>query len=257
MRLPCCFISLLVVAQVIAPAQPRASASVAQYQVQRLNDTLRLILSQPHCRYHTKTGTIITVWKRAELRGRCYRQVLRTSFTGPIFFASVSVAAGQGALRLLQWRYLDEIPPCSDKTPLRPLPGPEGPEFGYATWDVRYRLWTDLVTADLEALPSRDERVGFVGGYHPDQEQIYHLLPYWLAREQARVKRTRRLPPTQLLNRYLDLSRDTATVYGGLLGRPYRPLLVRLLHAYESCSASQATKHRLRQTRQMLERIDK
>ena len=219
-------------------------------QTQRwaLNDTLALVLSQPYGRFTTVDQPAATLWRRAVLHGRRgYTQLLDKD---PLFYSSAGMAtsARQGVLRLCVWRNLDSPPPRSGGAPVLLAYS----DFVYLTWDVRFRTWAVYLTQDLEELPTLDQRVGFVGGYHAGQGATYYLLPHWLARERARALRTHRLPPAKQLAAYLRLSRDTAATFGGLLPRPYRPLLGQVLRAYAACPMPRATARQVAQARQAL-----
>jgi hypothetical protein len=143
---------------------------------------------------------------------------------------------------------------------LRPL---NKEEFDLLVWDIRYSTPAPYVSTFLTRAPWQlgvfdfKESQRYLDEYDsrpsPESDPVtrdplvwpYHLLPYWIAQEQRHLARTHRLPTPERLAAYLDLSRDTSA--DGLLRRPYRPLLARLLRAYQLYPLPPTTAARLRQ----------
>ena len=234
------------------PATKEQSASASRPELParqevRVNDTLVLVLSRPYCQYRAGDKVPATLWQHAELQGRRgYRQVLDEP---PFFCSSVGLAARSytEALSLFVWAMGDQPPPCRMSGPLQSL---HYRRFDVLSWDVRYKTRGDLVTQSLETLSPYDHPEGFAGGRHPSLLEHYHLLPYWLAREQSRVIRTHRLPSTLQFDRYLSLILDPG--FDRLLRPAYRPLLARLLRTYQACPMPPTTARRLAQARRKL-----
>ena len=249
MRFLCYYLLALGLTPLSAYPVPLPTRLMADEQRVRVNDTLVLVLSQPYCHYRTSDEVPATLWQHAELHGRRgYRQVLDKR---PFFYSSIGLAASSRteALCVFIWAMGDEQPPCGMTGPLQLL---NYRRFDVLTWDVRYKTQGDLVTESLETLSPYDHPEGFAGGSHPSLLEPYHLLPYWLAREQSRVVRTHRLPPTLQFDRYLTLILNPG--FDRLLRPAYRPLLARLLRAYQACPMPPATARRLAQARRALAR---
>lgn len=170
-----------------------------------------------------------TLWQRVTARGRRgYRQVLATG-SACLLHPRWSARAREGnVLSLAQLS-----PATAQLDSLRQLRGRplllDAASFVAEPWDVRYRTWGRYLDANLQELPARYPGLGFATG--PLQGRSYYLLPHWLAQEQARLARTHRPPAPARLGAWLALSQDTAP--GGRLPPPYRPLLARLLRAYQ------------------------
>jgi hypothetical protein len=235
----------------LAPFPPRPTPlltrpALAEQRV-RINDTLVLVMSRPYCYYSAWDKVPTTLWQHAELHGRRgYRQVLDER---PFFCSSAGLAARSRteALSFFVWALGDRQPPCGMTGPLQSL---NYRNFDVLTWDVRYKTVGDLVTQSLETLSPYDHPEGFTGGSHPSLLEPYHLLPYWLAREQSRVVRTHRLPSTRQFDRYLALILDPG--FDRLLRPAYCPLLARLLRTYQTCPMPPATARQVAQAQRML-----
>lgn len=265
---------LLVGGLALAGSQPsRAQRRLArplalpQHQHLRVNDTLTLEVSRPLAFFTVwravepapalgRPGTRV-LWGRAALRGRRgYYEVLDAN--APYCTLYLAAVSRQGdVLALSCWSDIDRQAPLARAHLLDTVSVQRNQEFGYGYWDVRYRTWGLLLGADLQELPPPQEAdevyafelsvVGFTGGTY--RGRAYHLLPYWLAREQARVRRTRRLPTAPYLANFLDLAYE---VRGGRLAPPYRPLLAHLLRAYAACPQPPATARQVLAARQAL-----
>lgn len=225
--------------KLVPPTVAVLPSALPRSQRLRINDTLVLVVSRPYGTFTTYDRSTPTwLWQRAELRGRRgYRQQL-TDGRGDDLCTLYGARAGAGGtlLRLSFWRDSHDLPPRHPATPLIE----NDDAFACLVWDVRYRTWGWFYNADLAELGARNDgppgftgmAFGFTGGFYEgcDERGLYYLLPHWIAAEQARVRRTHRLPPPARLAAYLEQAEGHDRL------RPaYRPLLARLLRAYAAC----------------------
>lgn len=239
------------------PAASRLAAPPRRQRL-RVNDTLMLVVSRPRATFATyghKTPTWL--WQHAELRGRHgYHQVLSKDELCSLYGTWVSP---RGELLCLAfWRDFDEQLPEGCPRPRQPLWLEHDKAFACPVWDVRYRTWTEFYDANFREMdPIGDDVFGFQGsayGFTGGRYRgtgPYYLPPTWLAQEQARVRRTHRLPPAPRLAIFLAL---TNVKTSPLTSPAYRPLLARLLRAYAACPMPAATARQVTQARQALAR---
>jgi hypothetical protein len=219
---------------------PPKQVPLPRSQRVRVNDTLALIFSRPYGRF-TVAERPTLLWGRAVLHGRRgYRQDLADGLLDLYSARSVVVHHRPDVLHIERWR--KPSPPALEAG--QP-PALDYRDFVYYAWDVRYRTNTTYLDADLAELPIRE-----YGDFlrDPDtQVHAYHLPPYWLTRERARARRTRRLPQAHRLAQYLALSRCIETAY--------YPQLTRLLQAYAACPMPAATARQVAQAQRTLAQV--
>lgn len=211
-------------------------ASVPPTQRWRLHDTLELECSRPIATFVTEEqATPQTVWQQIALRGRRgWYKLLADNTYWTLYHASVTP---DGQLFQLPTVGVEDQIRRGQHRAKKPLQVTEK-ELLYNTYDVPHRTWTEYLDEELSALPAREIEAEYMGGELNDK--TYYPLPYWLAQEQTRLQRTRRLPTSEQVTAYLELSQDTAW-HTGRLVPPYRPLLATLLRAYEPYATSPDT----------------
>lgn len=240
-------------------------ASLPKKHYLRVNDTLMLVVSRPYTTSTTPARATATwLWQRAELRGRRgYRQLLDDGSGEELSTLYGARSDARGTLvRLSFWRDPHHLPP---RYPARLRLG-ENDESAFAcvVWDVRYRTLTWFYDANLDELDSQSDEnpfgfkntaFGFTGGRYNDyyEQGVFYLLPHWIAAEQARVRRTHRLPAPARLAAYLGLAE--ASIAGAIQPPPYRLLLARLLRAYAACPMPAATARQVAQAQRTLTQV--
>lgn len=115
-------------------------------------------------------------------------------------------------------------------------------------WDVKYDTFTELVDASFRCPPAADspwqKAASAVG--EPAQEYLaaYHSQAYWLKQAYAALARTHQVPPAATLARYLRLAYPPAAEQPAL-APAYRPVLARLLRAYQQYPLPAALRKRV------------
>jgi hypothetical protein len=202
----------------------------------RISDTLELECSRPVATFVTEAqATPQTVWTQLALRGRrgWYRLLAENSYW-TLYHASVT---SDGRLFQLPTVGVEDQIGHGRHLAKKPLKVSEDDLF-YNTYDVPHLTWTQYLDEELNELPAREIEADYQGGEFDDK--TYYPLPYWLDQEQTRLQRTHRLPTSDQLAAYLELSQDTAR-FTGRLGPSYRPLLANLLRAYQPYAMSPDT----------------
>jgi hypothetical protein len=219
-----------------AVAEANSSASTPPTQRWRLNDTLELECSRPIATFVTEAqATPQTVWTQLALRGRRgWYRLLAENMYWTLYHASVTP---DGTLFQLPTVGVEDQMGRGRHRARKPLKVSEAALF-YNTYDVPNLTWTQYLDEGLNELPAREIEADYLGGEFNDQ--TYYPLPHWLDQEQARLLRTHRLPASEQVAAYLELSQDTAR-FTGRLGPSYRPLLANLLRAYQPYATSPDT----------------
>jgi hypothetical protein len=209
-------------------------------------------------RHHTGGDAL---WGRITLRGPHGSTRVISSPNSFYTLYGASINQQHDVIQVAEWADMHQLLAKARAHPRTPLALSED-DFGFVTWDCRYDTPAAYLAADLNLLPSQlanfdfREDPRYPNSYdlgREDNDPIarddmvgpYHLLPYWIAQERTHLARTHHLPTPSRLTAYLDLSRDTTT--DGRLQRPYRPLLVQLLRAYQAYPLPSATAGRLQQ----------
>jgi hypothetical protein len=224
----------------MAPAH--RPALPAQQDV-RVNDTLVLECRRPYTTLTQYEKPPLTMWLHMALRGRrgYYEVLSQPDDTLSLYClhqcldeALVSARGGVLHFSVLEPGRL----PGDDAQRGQPLPDKAVYAFDRWVWDVRYRQYTGYLTADLKDL-DRGTAACFTGG---SADEEYRLLPYWISREQAYLKRRHHLPPARRLLAYSNFSRE-ATDPSYIRG--YGRLLLILLRAWQAYPMPTATAHHL------------
>ncbi|RPD44102.1 hypothetical protein DNI29_22150 [Hymenobacter sediminis] len=229
-------------------AQPTPTRLPA-WQELRVNDTLVLECRHPYTTLVPDTGRRpIVMWSHMALRGqRGYYQVLSHPDTLALYclYQCLDEALVAAPGDILQFSVLERghVPPEKVRRD-QPLPQEAIDGLDRWTWDVAYRQFARYLTADLKGLPRRYEQC-FAGGVNGEAEEEYRLLPYWISREQAFLKRQHRLPPTRRLLAYSTFSRELATLNDPRYKRGYGPLLLQLLRTWRAYPMPAATARHL------------
>lgn len=231
------------------PAAPASRPILPARQEMRINDTLVLECTRPYTTLVPDAGRApMTMWLHMALRGRRgYYEVLSHPDTVSLYclFQCLDEPLVSARGDVLHFSVLESgrLPPGDNARRGRPLPDNAVYALDQRVWDVRYRLFTGYMTADLKDLE---------GGYAPcftgvlsEIDEEYRLLPDWISRERAALKRRYRLPPTRRLLAYSNLSRETVTETSPQYIHGYGPLLLNLLHAWRAYPMPVATARHL------------
>lgn len=214
----------------------------------RVNDTLVLECRRPYTTLPQYKKPSLTMWSHMALRGRKgYYEVLSYPDTLSLYCLyqcqDEELVSAQGDI--LQFSALDgSRVPWEKVRSEQPLPDKAVYALDPWVWDVRYRQYAKYMTADLKVLDRRDEDC-FTGGVLGDPEEEYRLLPHWISREQASLKRLHRLPPARRLLAYCNFSAEIATVEDLKYIRGYGPLLLNLLRVWRAYPMPVATARHL------------
>jgi hypothetical protein len=231
-----------------APAAPASRPTLPARQEVRVNDTLVLECTRPYTTLVPDAGRApMTMWLHMALRGRRgYYEVLSHPDTVSLYCLyqcqHEPLVSARGDV--LHFSVLEPGRlPGDDARRGQPLPDNAVYELDRRVWDVRYRLYTEYMTADLKDL-ERGYAPCFTGVLS-DIDEEYRLLPDWIRQERASLKRRHRLPPARRLLAYSNLSRETATETLPQYIHGYGPLLLNLLHAWRAYPMSAATARHL------------
>ncbi|RZK36481.1 MAG: hypothetical protein EOO61_10290 [Hymenobacter sp.] len=232
---------------ITAPSAPASRPTLPARQEVRVNDTLVLECTRPFTTLPLYQEPALVMWSQMALRGRRgYYEVLNYPDTLGLYClyqcqheALVSARGDVLHFSVLEPGRL----PGDEARRGQPLPHNAVYALDREVWDVRYRQYTGYVTADLKDL-ERGYAPCFTGVVS-DLDEEYRLLPDWIGRERASLKRLHRLPPARRLLAYSNLSRETATETLPRYIHGYGPLLLNLLHAWRAYPMPIATARHL------------
>lgn len=117
-------------------------------------------------------------------------------------------------------------------------------EFGFFVWDVKYKVESILLSADLNVLPRKVNGFNFyqnlsksnarmsydAGQVKDDFDRIYRPLPYWIAQEQIYLEHNHHLPNKERVSNYILFVLKNRSFFQN--NKPYRILTYNLLRAF-------------------------
>jgi hypothetical protein len=230
---------------ITAPSAPASRPTLPARQEVRVNDTLVLECTRPFTTLPLYEEPALVMWSQMALRGRRgYYEVLTDSSSLYCLYQCQHEALVSARGDVLHFSVLQPGRLPGDKARRgQPLPHNAIYDLDREVWDVRYRQYTGYMTADLKDL-ERGYAPCFTGVLSEIDEE-YRLLPDWISRERASLKRRHRLPPARRLLAYSNLSRETATDTLPHYIHGYGPLLLNLLHAWRAYPMPVATARHL------------